>query len=141
MWMHKTISLPSFNRGFHIITSVIERNLPEIRDLDAGLVTLSLLHTSASLSLNENADPTVRDDLEYVFNRLIPENDVGYLHTMEGPDDLPAHVKSALLGTQLSLPVSNGSFVLGTWQGIVLGEHRNNAGSRTISALIQGGSI
>lgn len=121
-----------------MITDEIVHQLPQLDQIKTGQLFLLLQHTSASLSLNENADPTVRIDLETVFNRLVPENHPDYQHTLEGPDDLPAHVKSALLGVQLTLPVRNGQLVLGTWQGIVLGEHRTHAGPRCVVATLTG---
>lgn len=120
------------------MTDEIVHQLPSLNQIKTGQLSLLLQHTSASLSLNENADPTVRTDLETVFNKLVPENHPDYQHTFEGPDDLPAHIKSALLGVQLTLPVSNGQLALGTWQGIVLGEHRNRGGSRRIVATLMG---
>jgi secondary thiamine-phosphate synthase enzyme len=106
--------------------------------IKVGQLTLLLQHTSASLSLNENADPTVRVDLEEVYNRLVPENQSYYKHVFEGADDLPAHIKSSLLGVNLVIPISDGKLELGLWQGIVLGEHRNNGGNRKITALLSG---
>ncbi|MDX1344207.1 MAG: secondary thiamine-phosphate synthase enzyme YjbQ [Reinekea sp.] len=138
MVLNKIISLPAYRRGFHLVTDEILQQIPEIRTVTSGLLVLTLQHTSASLSLNENADPTVRDDLESVFNRLVPESHPDYRHTFEGPDDLPAHIKSALLGTNLSLSVQHGEPLLGTWQGIVLGEHRNHGGSRKIAVTLMG---
>jgi secondary thiamine-phosphate synthase enzyme len=138
MVLNKIISLPAYRRGFHLVTDEILQQIPEIRTVKAGLLVLTLQHTSASLSLNENADPTVRDDLESVFNWLVPESHPDYRHTFEGPDDLPAHIKSALLGTNLSLSVQHGEPLLGTWQGIVLGEHRNHGGSRKIAVTLMG---
>jgi len=138
MWLQKQIILPPFKRGFHLITSLIEEQLPELTKVNAGLLNVLLQHTSASLSLNENADPTVRLDLETVFNKLIPEAQPNYQHIFEGDDDLPAHIKSALLGVSLQIPINNGVLMLGTWQGIVLGEHRNNGGSRKIMATLLG---
>ncbi len=138
MVLNKIISLPAYRRGFHLVTDEILQQIPEIRTVKSGLLVLTLQHTSASLSLNENADPTVRDDLESVFNRLVPESHPDYRHTFEGPDDLPAHIKSALLGTNLSLSVQHGEPLLGTWQGIVLGEHRNHGGSRKIAVTLMG---
>jgi secondary thiamine-phosphate synthase enzyme len=137
MWLQRTIHLPSFARGFHLVTDLVLEQMPEIKKTKTGLLTLLLQHTSASLSLNENADPTVRLDMETIFNKLIPEDMPFYQHTFEGPDDLPAHLKSALIGVNLVIPIKNGKLSLGTWQGIVLGEHRNHAGSRVISALLQ----
>lgn len=121
-----------------MITDEIVHQLPQLGQIKTGQLHLLLQHTSASLSLNENADPTVRSDLETVFNRLVPENHPDYQHTFEGPDDLPAHIKSAIMGTQLTLPISNGQLMLGTWQGVVLGEHRNTGGARRVVATLMG---
>lgn len=121
-----------------MVTSEIVQQLTPLSQIKTGQLHLLLQHTSASLSLNENADPTVRSDLEAVFNQLVPENQSYYRHTLEGPDDLPAHVKSSLLGVQLTLPVTEGELALGTWQGIVLGEHRNRAGGRRVVATLMG---
>jgi len=138
MWCNKIISLPTYSRGFHLITHHIVEQVEEIKLVKSGIVTLLLQHTSASLSLNENADSTVMSDLESVFNRLVPENQDYYQHIFEGSDDLPAHIKSSLLGVSLSIPIRNGKMVLGQWQGIVLGEHRNQSGTRTIALTVQG---
>jgi secondary thiamine-phosphate synthase enzyme len=138
MWLQKEISLRPRARGFHLITDEVFRQLPELSRLGVGLVHLQLLHTSASLSLNENADPTVRLDFEQFFNRAVPEG-VGYFqHVDEGPDDMPAHLKSSLLGCNLTLPLTDGSVRLGIWQGIYLGEHRDRGGSRRLLVTIQG---
>ncbi|MCH4294545.1 secondary thiamine-phosphate synthase enzyme YjbQ [Shewanella sp. 3B26] len=138
MWYQKTLVLAARPRGFHLITDDIERALPELATLKTGLLHLQLLHTSASLTLNENADPTVRQDFENFFNRTVKENEPWYRHDYEGPDDMPAHLKSSLLGTSLMLPISDGRLALGTWQGIYLGEHRDHGGKRKIIATIQG---
>ncbi|SEB08899.1 secondary thiamine-phosphate synthase enzyme YjbQ [Marinobacterium iners] len=138
MWHQTTISLKVRPRGFHLVTDEIEQALPELRRVSTGLLHLLLQHTSASLTLNENADPTVRADFEAFFNRNVPENEPYYQHTYEGPDDLPAHFKSSILGVSLVLPIANGRLALGTWQGIYLGEHRNRAGRRTLIATLQG---
>ncbi len=136
----KEINLQARSRGFHLITDEIMQHLEDspIQKIQTGLLHLLLKHTSASLTLNENADPTVRKDFENFFHRTVPENEPYYLHTYEGSDDLPAHLKSSLLGTSLTLPVTSGRLNLGTWQGIYLGEHRNHASSRTIVATLQG---
>jgi len=126
--------LPEFNRGFHLITRTIEQLLPGLPE--KGLVNILIKHTSAALTINENADPSVRADLEKVFNRLIPEYQSFYSHTLEGPDDLPAHIKSSLLGQSLTLPVTNHRLNLGTWQGIYLCEFRNNGGTRELVITI-----
>ena len=140
--IQKDITLEPRRRGFHLVTREIEAALPELRSLNTGLAFIHLRHTSASLSLNENADPDVRTDLEFIMNRVVPEGDPGYVHTLEGRDDMPAHAKSALLGSSLTLPVKNGHFHLGTWQGIYLCEHRNRGGARglTVTLLGQGAS-
>ncbi len=137
-WIQKEITLKPRSRGFHLITAELESALPEMRELELGLAHIHLKHTSASLSLNENADPDVRRDLESLFNHLVPEREPYYVHTLEGPDDMPAHGKSALLGAGLSLPVTKGRFNLGTWQGIYLCEHRNRGGSRRVVVTLQG---
>ncbi|GAA0682081.1 secondary thiamine-phosphate synthase enzyme YjbQ [Marinobacterium maritimum] len=138
MWHQQTIRLKSRPRGFHLITDEIEQALPELRQVKTGLLHLLLQHTSASLTLNENADPTVRSDFEAFFNRSVPEDEPYYQHIYEGSDDLPAHFKSSILGVSLMLPVTDGRLNLGTWQGIYLGEHRNHGGSRRIIATLQG---
>ncbi|MFC1639427.1 secondary thiamine-phosphate synthase enzyme YjbQ [Gemmatimonadota bacterium] len=128
----REIRLPSFPRGFHLVTDVIEREMPEIREIEVGLLQVFIKHTSASLTLNENADPTVRTDFESHFNQLAPENAPYYRHTFEGPDDMPAHLKSSLLGSSVVVPISSGRLNLGTWQGIYLCEHRDRGGSRKL---------
>ena len=138
MWFQKTINLKPRPRGFHLVTNEIEAQLPELSELQVGLAHLFIQHTSASLTINENADPTVRQDFESQLNQMVPENMAYYRHTLEGPDDLPAHIKSSLMGCNLTLPITNGRFNLGIWQGIYLGEHRNQAGSRTVVITLQG---
>ncbi len=140
MWIQKHIQLKPRPRGFHLVTSDILRELPELRELRVGLMHVFIQHTSASLTINENADPTVRSDFESHFNRAVPENQPYYQHNDEGPDDLPAHIKSSLLGCELSIPVSGGQLALGTWQGIYLCEHRNHGGSRRLVVTVQGES-
>ncbi len=130
MIKQKEISLPPFDRGFHLITRYIEQELPELPD--NGLVNILLKHTSAAITLNENADPTVRKDFESFISRLVPENQAYYIHTLEGADDMPAHIKSSLFGATLTIPVSNGRLNLGTWQGIYLCEFRNYGGRRRL---------
>jgi len=130
------ITLSPYRRGYHLITSEIQRQLPELPK--AGLVHLLIKHTSAALSLNENADPSVRDDFESFMNKLVPENDPVFTHVLEGSDDMPAHLKSSLLGANLTIPVTNGRLNLGTWQGIYLCEFRNHGGSRKIVVTIIG---
>ncbi|MGF7141269.1 secondary thiamine-phosphate synthase enzyme YjbQ [Roseimarinus sediminis] len=134
MIQQKTIYLPRYQRGFHLITSVIERELGELPA--TGIVHLLLQHTSAALTLNENADPDVRHDLQHFIHQLIPENHPLYTHVLEGSDDMPAHIKSSLFGVSLSIPVTNHQLNLGTWQGIYLCEFRNHGGSRKIVASI-----
>lgn len=128
----KTISLRARSRGFHLITDEILVAFPEIADLKVGMLQVFIQHTSASLTINENADPTVRKDFEMWFNKVVPENDPDYKHDYEGSDDMPAHIKSALLDTSLMIPIKNGRLNVGTWQGIYLCEHRNYGGNRTV---------
>ncbi len=137
-WIQKEIKLQPRPRGFHLITHEIERALSEIGDIETGLAHIFILHTSASLTLNENADPDVRVDLESHFNELAPENQSYFTHTLEGSDDMPAHIKASLLGSGLMLPVAKGRFRLGTWQGVYLCEHRNRGGSRRILITLFG---
>ena len=133
MWQQKTVELSAKPRGFHLITDEIyQQLLPELSELNVGLVHFLLCHTSASLSINENADPTVRQDFESHFNKMVPENMPYYLHNYEGSDDMPAHIKAALLGSSLQIPVTKGRLNLGTWQGIYLCEHRDHGGSRRL---------
>jgi len=138
MWCQKEIRLKARARGFHLVTAEVLEALPELRELKVGLLHLLIKHTSASLALNENADPSVRRDFEQFFNRLVPEDEPYYSHTDEGADDLPAHLKSSLLGASLSLPIAQGRLNVGTWQGIYLCEHRNKGGSRVLVATLQG---
>lgn len=138
MWIQKTISLSPHPRGFHLITNEIVENVPEMSQIKTGLLHLFIKHTSASLTINEDADPTVRTDFESHFNHLVPENQPYYKHTFEGPDDMPAHLKTSLLGSSVSIPITKGKLALGTWQGIYLCEHRNHGGNRTLVATIQG---
>ena len=138
MWYQKEITLPVFSRGFHIIMDNILEEIPEIRDISSGLLHLFIKHTSASLTINEDADPTVRADFETHFNIMVPENAPYYSHTIEGSDDMPAHLKSAILGASLSIPISKGKLNLGVWQGIYLCEHRNHGGNRKIVLTING---
>lgn len=138
MWLQKEITLKSRNKGFHLITDEILRNIPEIRNIKIGLINLLLKHTSASLSLNENADPDVRSDMKNFFDEIVPENKKYFRHTMEGADDMPAHIKSSLLGNTLTIPILNGQLNLGIWQGIYLCEHRNNAHNRQLVITVFG---
>ncbi|TBU71547.1 hypothetical protein DNK06_01485 [Pseudomonas daroniae] len=138
MWQQRLITLRPRPRGFHLVTDELQDALPELASYRMGLLHLWLQHTSASLTVNENADPAVRRDFERFFRRLIPEDTAGYEHCDEGPDDLPAHFKSSVLGVQLQIPVSHGRLALGTWQGIYLGEHREQGGARRVLATLQG---
>ncbi len=137
-WFQKEIKLRPQSRGFHLITNEVLSQLPEIVNIKIGLAHLLLKHTSASLTLNENFDPDVRVDMESFFNHTVKENEPYYKHTSEGADDMPAHIKASMLGTSLTIPISNGNFNLGTWQGIYLCEHRNHGGSRKLSITLQG---
>ena len=138
MWIQKQLYLRARVRGFHLVTDEILQQLPELRQVRVGIMTILLQHTSASLTLNENADPAVREDFEDYFNHIVPEDAPYYRHRDEGSDDLPAHLKSSLLGCSLFIPVSNGRLNLGTWQGIYLCEHRNHGGSRSLIITING---
>lgn len=137
-WLQKTITLPAFQRGFHLVTEHICDQLPELQNVHIGQLHLWLQHTSASLTINENADPTVRSDLETWFNHTVLEENSFYTHTYEGRDDMPAHIKSSLLGCEITIPIKEGQLQLGIWQGIILGEHRNSGGNRRIVATVQG---
>ena len=132
MWAQREISLPAFPRGFHLVTGEIERTLPELRDLKVGIAHVFIKHTSASLTLNENASPDVRADFRAWFDRAVPEDAPYWTHTLEGPDDMPAHVKSSLTDSSLTLPVREGELALGTWQGVYLCEHRDSGGPRML---------
>jgi secondary thiamine-phosphate synthase enzyme len=136
-WFQREITLSPRPRGVHLVTSEVVDELPELRELQIGLAHLFIRHTSASLTLNENASPDVRRDVETWFNAAVPE-DFAWTHTHEGPDDMPAHVKAALMGSSLSLPISGGRLALGTWQGIYLCEHRDRGGARTLLATLTG---
>ncbi|MFE8070858.1 secondary thiamine-phosphate synthase enzyme YjbQ [Marinobacteraceae bacterium S3BR75-40.1] len=138
MWHQTTITLRARPRGFHLVTEEILDGVPEMRLVKVGLLHLFIQHTSASLAINENADPTVRSDMEAHFNQAVPENAPYYQHTLEGADDMPAHIKAVTVGSSLSIPVTQGRPNLGTWQGIYLGEHRNHAGSRRVVATLWG---
>ena len=137
VWVQRTISLPCHRRGCHLVTSALLAALPELASIRAGLLQVFIQHTSASLTINENADPDVRRDFELALNHLAPEN-LPYDHTIEGPDDMPAHVKASLMGASVLLPVTNGELALGTWQGIYLCEHRNHGGSRRLVLTLFG---
>lgn len=131
-WFQKELKLKPFNRGFHLITDDILHAIPEINQIKIGQMQVFIKHTSASLTINENADYTVRLDFESHFNKMVPENAPYYQHTYEGPDDMPAHIKSSLLGASVQIPITNGKLNLGMWQGIYLCEHRNYGGGRNI---------
>lgn len=133
-----TIRLKSRPRGFHLITQEILHEIPEIREITTGIAHIFIQHTSASLTINENADPTVRQDFETYFTRAVPEDMSLYKHTFEGPDDMTSHIKSSMLGSSVSIPITNGQFNLGTWQGVYLCEHRNYGGSRKIVVTLMG---
>ncbi len=140
MWLQRTIQLDPRPRGFHLVTREVESALPELGDVVAGLLHVHIQHTSASLTLNENASADVRRDFETWFSAAVPENFGGWTHTLEGPDDMPAHIKASLLGPSLTLPVGEGRLQLGTWQGIYLCEHRDRGGSRTLVLTLNGQS-
>jgi len=139
-WVQRRITLGPKPRGFHLVTAEIESKVPEIRGFSVGLAHLFIQHTSASLTINENADPTVRDDMESYFNDAVPEDAPFFVHTAEGPDDMPAHLKSAILGSSLLVPICEGRLDLGTWQGIYLCEHRRRAGPRHLVVTLTGES-
>ncbi len=138
MWLQQEFKLTAQKRGFHLITREVISHLPELSSIEIGLLHLFIKHTSASLTINENADPSVRGDLERHFNHFVPENANYYQHTDEGSDDMPAHIKNCILGNSLSIPISNGALNMGIWQGIYLCEHRDLASSRHLVATIQG---
>ncbi|USD65046.1 secondary thiamine-phosphate synthase enzyme YjbQ [Vibrio sp. SCSIO 43136] len=138
MWSQVSLKVAPKSRGFHLITDEIEQQITQINQIRVGLLHLFIQHTSASLTINENADPTVRCDMEAHFNKFVPERAPYYRHTYEGDDDMPAHIKASTLGTSVTIPISHGRLALGTWQGIYLGEHRDHGGARTIIATIQG---
>lgn len=140
MWLQKEIILKSRNKGFHLITDEVLSNLPELKNIKIGLVNLLLKHTSASLTLNENADPDVRSDMKKYFDELVPENKKYFDHTLEGADDMPAHLKTSLLGSSITIPITNGRLNLGIWQGIYLCEHRNYGSARKLIITINGES-
>ena len=140
MWIQKKINIYSKSRGFHVITDDVLKDIPELRNFKIGILHLFIKHTSASLTINEHADPTVRTDFESHFNILVPENQTYYEHTIEGADDMPAHLKSSLLGSSVSIPIQDGKLNLGTWQGVYLCEHRNHGSNRKLIVTIQGSS-
>jgi len=138
MWIQKEIRLKPRSRGFHLITEDLLGELPELSNFKIGMMNIFIMHTSASLTINENADPTVRQDFESYFSRAVPENEPYYRHQDEGSDDLPAHLKSSILGNSLNIPIANGRARLGIWQGIYLCEHRNHGGNRRVVVTIHG---
>ncbi len=131
-FFQKEIQLPSYPRGFHLITSKIITEIPEIKQIQIGQLQVFIKHTSASLTINENTDPTVRQDFESHMNSMVPENASYYIHTYEGPDDMPAHIKASLMGVSVLIPITNGELNMGIWQGIYLCEHRDNGGPRKL---------
>lgn len=137
-YFQKEIKLQSYPRGFHLITREIQNAFPEINTIDIGQLHVFIKHTSASLTINENADPTVRIDFESHINKMVPENQPYYKHTFEGADDMPAHIKASLMGSSIQIPITKGRLNLGTWQGIYLCEHRNNANGRNLVLTVFG---
>ena len=136
--MQRKLTLNPRSRGYHLVTDEIARQISELKDIEAGIAHIFIQHTSASLTLNENADPSVRRDLETHMRSMVPEGAAHWTHTTEGPDDMPAHVKASLLGSGLTIPISGGRLALGTWQGIYLCEHRNRGGRRSIVVTLMG---
>ncbi len=137
MWIQKQLQLQAAPRGFHLITREVIGAVPEIKEFSIGWMQVFIQHTSASLTLNENADPDVRADFETAMNHAVPES-LPYIHTIEGPDDMPAHVKASMMGASVMIPISNGRLQLGTWQGIYLCEHRNQAAGRNVVITVMG---
>ena len=140
MWLQRTVKLPARSRGFHLVGDEVREALPELGEIKVGLLHLLIQHTSASLALNENASPEVRRDFESWFDQAVPEGAPYWTHTLEGDDDMPAHIKAALLGPSLTLPIRDGRLALGTWQGIYLCEHRDHGGPRSVVATAWGES-
>ena len=138
MWRQKEITLSPKSRGFHLVTDEILSQLNSLNLFHIGMMNIFIQHTSASLTINENADPTVREDFEGYFSRAVPENEPYFKHTLEGSDDMPAHLKASLLGSSLNIPISNGRLNMGMWQGIYLCEHRNHGGSRRLVVTLHG---
>ena len=138
MWIQKQIKIKAQRRGFHLITDAILRQIPELQQVSIGMMNVFIQHTSASLTINENADPSVRDDFEAYFNRNVRENEPYYTHNDEGPDDMPAHLKSSILGSSLNIPITDVRLNMGLWQGIYLCEHRDHASGRQLMVTIQG---
>jgi secondary thiamine-phosphate synthase enzyme len=139
MWIQRTVRLPAARRGFHLITRHLTDAVPELNSVNIGWMHVFIQHTSASLTINENADPDVRHDFETAMNHAVPET-LPYIHTLEGADDMPAHVKASMMGSSVMVPIGGGRLLLGTWQGIYLCEHRNRAGSRSVVITVQGES-
>src|SRR6056297_3038643 len=137
-FFQKEIKLKARSRGFHLVTEEVESQLQELKEINSGILNVFIKHTSAGITINENADPTVREDFESHFNKMVPENMSYYKHTLEGSDDMPAHIKASLLGSSLQIPVTNGKLNMGTWQGIYLAEHRNKGGSRKLVINLYG---
>ena len=137
-WYQREIVVEPRPRGFHLITNEVVSQLPELNEITIGIAHFFILHTSASLTINENASPDVRRDMERYFNASVPENEPYFEHTLEGSDDMPAHIKASLLGSSLQIPISSGALRFGTWQGIYLCEHRNRGGSRKIVVTLYG---
>jgi len=134
----KEIKLPAYSRGFHLITDAIVKSFPEIKKIKTGMLHIFIKHTSASLTINENADPTVRIDFESHLNKMVPENAPYFLHNYEGSDDMPAHIKTSLMGSNVQIPITNGKLNIGIWQGIYLCEHRNFGGFRSLVITVFG---
>jgi secondary thiamine-phosphate synthase enzyme len=137
MWFQRTVTLPANPRGFHLVTSAVLKAVPEIESVQTGLLHVFIQHTSASLTINENADPDVRTDFETAMNHAVPES-LNYVHTIEGPDDMPAHVKASMMGASVQIPIGDGRPLLGTWQGIYLCEHRDRGGPRRVVVTVMG---
>lgn len=137
-WYQKEVRLPAVKRGFHLITDLLTAHMHELEEIEVGLAHIFIKHTSASLTINEDADPTVRQDFESHFNKMVPENQPYYRHNLEGSDDMPAHLKAAILGSSVTVPITKGRFNLGTWQGVYLCEHRDHASKRTVVVTLQG---
>lgn len=138
MWQQIELTLQPYQRGFHLISSAVEQALAQLSPVKVGVLHLFIKHSSASLTINENADSTVRDDMERHFNQFVPENAPYYRHTYEGSDDMPAHIKASTLGSSVSIPLTNGQMNLGIWQGVYLGEHRDDGGARTLVLTVSG---
>lgn len=141
MWFQKNMSLKARSRGFHLITDEVLNQIPEIRQIEIGMMNVFIKHTSASLTINENADPSVRVDFESYFNDVVAEHKPYFTHTYEGSDDMPAHLKGSMLGFDITIPITQGRLNLGVWQGIYLCEHRNQGGSRNLVITLQGQPI